>query len=81
MISQTDEPDYVFILLNLGQFKDVEGNSLGDNVIMKILLPRMVEEGAATETIESAGASAGSSSKVTVIINFLVNIAMAGSLN
>lgn len=51
MISQTDEGDYVFILLNLGQFKDVKGNSLGDNVLMKVMLPRMVEEGLATETI------------------------------
>ena len=54
---------------------------MGDNVLMKVLLPRMVEEGAATETLESATTSASSSSKVTVIANFLVNIAMAGSLN
>ena len=48
---------------------------------MKVLLPRMVQEGASTDTIESAGASAGSSSKVAVISNFLLNIGMSASLN
>ena len=47
-------------------FKDVDGNSLGTNVLVKVLLPRMVEEGETTETIKEAGATANSSSKWTV---------------
>ena len=80
-ISQTDDPDFVFVLLNLDQFKDADGNGLGANKLIKVLLPRLVMEGEATDTVESAGASAGSSSKITVIGNFLVNIAMSASLN
>jgi hypothetical protein len=41
----------------------------------------MVQEGAATETVESAGASAGSSSKAATLSNFVLNIAMSASLN
>ena len=81
LISQSDEPDFVFCLLNMQQFKDADGNSLGENVLIKVLLPRMAEEGEATETVESAGASAGSSSKAATMSNFLLNIAMSASLN
>ena len=80
-ISQGDDVDYVFVLLNLDQFKDVDGNSLGTNTLVRVLLPRMVEEGQATETLKSTGATAGSSSKVTVIANFIMNIFMSASLN
>ena len=51
MISQGDEADFVFCLLNLQQFKDVDGNSLGGNVLVKVLLPRMLQEGAAADTV------------------------------
>ena len=41
-ISQGDEADFVFCLLNLQQFKDEDGNALGSNLLVKVLLPRMV---------------------------------------
>ena len=80
-ISQTDEPDFIFCLLNLSQFKDANRNSLGGNILIKVLLPRMAAEGAATETVESTGASAGSSTKAATLSNFFLNIAMSASLN
>ena len=52
LISQGDETDFVYCLLNLQQFKDVEGNSLGENVIIKVNLPRMIEEGAAADSVK-----------------------------
>jgi len=54
---------------------------LGGNIFIKVLLPRMTDEGIATEAVDSAGASAGTSSKAATISNFVVNIAMSGSLN
>ena len=56
-VSQGDETDYIFVLLNLQQFKDADGNSLGENVIIKVNLPRMAQEGAATNSIAVAGDS------------------------
>ena len=41
-VSQGDTSDYVFVLLNLEQFKDAHGNSLGDNLLVKVLLPRQI---------------------------------------
>ena len=57
-ISQGDETDYVFCLLNLQQFKDADGNSLGENVIIKVNLPRMIQEGTTADTVKVAGNSA-----------------------
>ena len=52
-----------------------------DNIIIKILIPRLVADNAATQGIESAGGAARPTSKVTIVANFVFNIAMAGSLN
>ena len=71
----------MFVLLNLAQFKDADGNSLGSNLLVKVLLPRMVMEGAGTDTVEATGDTAGSSSKASVGINFIMNVAMSASLN
>ena len=59
----------------------MDGNSLGANVIVKVNLPRMIEKGAAADTVQTAGESAGQSSKAVAGSSFLVNLAMSASLN
>ena len=56
-VSQGDDTDFIFVLLNLQQFKDADGNSLGENLIIKVNLPRMAEEGITTNSIAAAGES------------------------
>ena len=67
--------DFIFVLLNLDQFKDEEGNSLGSNLIVKVLLPRMTQEGTGTEVVQATAESASSGSKASFGVNFLMNVA------
>ena len=80
-ISQYELPDFIFIRLNLADFVDDNDQSLPDNFILKAYLPRMVDAGTPTETIEATGKTAGSCTKAVFSFELIVGIAFSTSLH
>ena len=67
--------------MNLAQFEDESALSLQENLVLKVYLPRMLLEGAATEAIKTTGDTTESSTKAILSFNFVISLLLAVSLH
>ena len=56
-VSQEEEPDLLFILINLAQFKDENGHSMLPNIIKKRELPIQIATLAEAEALQNMGST------------------------
>ena len=79
-MSQGDEPDLLIVSLELGMYRDVNGNRLDDKVLLKVLIPRQFSSKVEQRVVESLSNSVDSSLKTVFSWGFAMNVLMFSSL-
>ena len=80
-VSQNETPDKVKVLLNLSEFTDEYGQTLGNDTILIVDAPRQIPSEEEAQAIEKGGESSEAASSSVMGGNLILNIILAASLN
>ena len=81
-VSQAEEADFVAITLNgFDAFQDENGRKLPSHLVKKYKIPAQFKDSQEAEAYEETSTATGTSTKVAMGSNVLLNTLLAGSLS
>ena len=80
-VSAGETPDLLIVQLELGDYFDDNGNSLEKSIVKKFEIPTQFASEAEANTVNNIGTSFEATSYSAMILNFVINIIVSGSLS